>query len=92
MRHAHVLCLVHHDVVIGRVRALAEACGKAAEDLELGDEPLLPESRTNSIEDRPEEGALPFGKPRLQAEPSHVPIRLPAVELPGVHDLLPFAQ
>ena len=37
-------------------------------------------------------GALRFREPGLAAEPGHVAIGLPSVQLPRIDDLLPFGQ
>ena len=47
---------------------------------------------TNALEDRPQHRALRLREPRLSAEPRDIAIRLPVLQLPRIHHLLPFGE
>ncbi len=57
-----------------------------------GHELLRGQMRTHAFEDRPQDGALRLGKPRLSTQAPDAAIRLPCLQLPRIDDLLPLGQ
>ena len=47
---------------------------------------------TNALEDGPQHRALRLREPGLSAEARDIAIRLPALQLPRIHHLLPFGE
>src|SRR5262249_16897545 len=62
------------------------------EQSRMGDQVPLFQARPDLLEDRPQRRALWLRQPGLSPEPGNVAIGLPAVQLPGVDDLLPFRK
>src|SRR5262245_52149113 len=92
MRDAEVLRLVHDRKVEHHPVALRDAGREGRKQLRMRNELAFTQGCANALEDRPQPGALRLREPRLSAEPHHIPVRLPAIELPRVNHVLPFRQ
>ena len=89
---ADILRLVHDREVEHHVLALRDRRCQRGEQLRVGDQLARLQAGTNALEDRPQHLALGFRQSRLSAEAGDIAIRLPVLQLPGIHHLLPFRQ
>jgi hypothetical protein len=89
---ADVLRLVHNGKVERRMVTLRKPGSETAEQAGGGDQAPVVQAGADAIEDRPEADPLRLRQARLTAQPPDVPVRLPALQLPGVNDRLPLRE
>src|SRR6266571_947168 len=64
--------------------------GQSAEQASVRDQVPDCQTRTDAIENGPEDGALRLGESCLSAQSGDIAIRLPAFQLPRINHLFPF--
>ena len=90
LRNAHVLRFIDDDELEKRLPAARQLRRQPTEHSRAGDKTFGVQSAAHDVEHRPERNTLRFRQARLAAQALHVPIRFPAVQLPGIDQVLPF--
>jgi hypothetical protein len=92
MGDADVLRLVDDREVEDDILALRDRNGQGTEQLGVSSQLPLTQPGTNALEDRPQHRSLRLRQPCLSAEARDIAVRLPALQLPRIHHLLPFGE
>ncbi|MNG30794.1 hypothetical protein D3C84_1164830 [compost metagenome] len=58
----------------------------------MGQPLQLGQPLAHAVEDLPQHLALSLGQPGFPPEAFHIAVSLPALQLPGIHDLIPLRQ
>lgn len=92
LSYSDILCLVDNRKVERRSFGLSKLRSQPAEQVRVGDQISGLQARADAFENVPGDGSLFFRQASLASEARHIAIGFPRLQLPGVHDLLPFGR
>ena len=92
VRHTQVLRFINNNVVEDRFLALGNDRRQQTEEMGTRDQICRTEPFANTVENRPQHGALLFRQSSLPAKPPHIAVAFPGFQLPRIDDLLPFTE